>query len=370
MQKLAIVTGMTGQDGSYLTEYLLNTGYKVYAGVRRISMPLSSNSNIKKFINHPNLTIINLDFLDSSSIQSFVETVGKYCSGYLKIMDNYIEVYNLAAQSHVGESFKIPTLTHQINAVGVITLLDALYYVFNKRFKFYQASTSELYGNTAFDNKNKLDEQSEFNPASPYAISKLSAFLTVKNYRKAHDIHAVNGILFNHESPRRGVDFVTRKITDGVAKYATGQNQGPIQLGNIRARRDWGDARDYVKAMHLMLQPTKEDNVRDYVVATGETFSVKDCCNLAFKKIGVTLRWVGTGIHEAAMNNENNEVMIQINSKFYRPSDVEYLLGDSSLIQNNLNWKIKHSFRDLVFDMVEHDIELCKGKERGWHVFP
>tara|TARA_R100001132_G_C3270167_1_gene92365 strand:- start:1234 stop:2322 length:1089 start_codon:yes stop_codon:yes gene_type:complete len=361
MQKLAIVTGITGQDGSYLAQYLLLKGYKVYAGVRRISMPLSSNSNLKNFINHPNLTLINMDFLDSGSIKSFVETVGKYCNGYLKLMDNYIEVYNLAAQSHVGESFKIPAITHQVNAIGVITLLESLRHVFNNRFRFYQASTSELYGNAATVDKKILNEESEFKPISPYAISKLSAFLTVKNFREAHGIYAVNGILFNHESPRRGIEFVTRKITNGLAQYATGQNEGPIQLGNIKAKRDWGDARDYIKAMYMMLQLSDQNKVKDYVVATGETYSVKDFCDLAFKKIGVTLKWFGEGIHEVALNNDD-EVMIEISSKFYRPSDVEYLLGDSSLIQSDLNWKRENSFKTLVFDMVEHDIELCKGK--------
>ena len=358
MQKIAIVTGMTGQDGSYLTEYLLENNYKVFAGIRKISYPLIHNPNIKDILNHPNLTIASMDFLDSGSIRSFVSYVKEATVSYMHTLGNKVEVYNLAAQSHVGESFKIPSLTHEINAVSVVTLLQVLKEAFRGNFKFYQASTSELYGNAATASETTLSEASEFKPTSPYAIAKHSAFQTVKHYREVHGIHAVNGILFNHESPRRGIDFVTRKITMGVAEYATAKNQAPISLGNIYAKRDWGDARDYIKAMHMMLTTS---HPKDYVVATGEVHSVKDFCNLAFEKIGIKLEWRGEGLDERAMGG-NSEVLIEIDPKFYRPSDVEYLLGDSSLIQKELEWKPEHKFKDLVFDMVENDIQVCKGK--------
>jgi GDPmannose 4,6-dehydratase len=362
MQKLAAITGITGQDGSYLAEYLLENGYKVYAGIRRTSIPLSSNTRLHNLIDHPNLTLINLDLLDNGSIKSFVETIKSYVTSYMTIMDNYIEVYNLAAQSHVGESFKIPVLTHQINAVAVVGLLEAFTEIFRKQFRFYQASTSELFGNEATGTEKSLSEQSSFKPTSPYAIAKLSAFLTVKHYRETYNTYAVNGILFNHESPRRGLDFVTRKITNGVAQYATGKNKGPIMLGNVHARRDWGDARDYVKAMHLMLN-TSGSKITDYVVSSGETYSVKDFCNMAFEKIGIILNWQGKGLYEYAVNKNGTtkEVLIEIDSRFYRPSDVEYLLGDSTKIRENLNWQPSVSFKQLVFDMVENDIEQIKG---------
>ena len=231
MQKIAIVTGMTGQDGSYLTEYLLENNYKVFAGIRKISYPLIHNPNIKDILNHPNLTITSMDFLDSGSIRSFVQYVKEATISYMHTLGNKVEVYNLAAQSHVGESFKIPSLTHEVNAVSVVTLLQVLSEVFKGNFKFYQASTSELYGNAATASETTLSEASEFKPTSPYAIAKHSAFQTVKHYREVHGIHAVNGILVNHESPRRGLAFVTRRITMGVAEEATAKNHATRRLG-------------------------------------------------------------------------------------------------------------------------------------------
>ena len=359
MQKIAIVTGMTGQDGSYLIEHLLNDGYKVYAGIRKVSGSLLHNPNIQNILNHPNLSISSMDFLNSGSVKSFIKYVEKATVPYMSLIGNYVEVYNLAAQSHVGESFKIPEITHQINAIGVVVLLESLTQTFKNRFRFYQASTSELFGNSLTGELSLLSEVSDFSPTSPYAIAKHAAFQTVKHYRNIHHLHAVNGILFNHESPRRGLDFVTRKITRGVAEYATGKNKNSLGLGNIHAKRDWGDARDYILAMQMMLQTSGEDT-HDYVVATGESHSVKDFCNLAFEKIGIKLEWKGEGINEKALGG-NSEVLIHIDPKFYRPSDVHHLLGDSTCIRNKLGWKPTHSFKDLVFDMVENDIQILKG---------
>ena len=279
MQKIAIVTGMTGQDGSYLTEYLLENNYKVFAGIRKISYPLIHNPNIKDILNHPNLTIASMDFLDSGSIRSFVSYVKEATISYMHTLGNKVEVYNLAAQSHVGESFKIPSLTHEINAVGVITLLQVLKETFRGNFKFYQASTSELYGNAATASETTLSEASEFKPTSPYAIAKHSAFQTVKHYREVHGIHAVNGILFNHESPRRGSNFVTSKVVKGACAIKMGQ-QKELRMGNLDASRDWGHAKDYVEAMWMILQHHSPD---DFVCSTGTSHTVRDLCEYTFK---------------------------------------------------------------------------------------
>jgi|TARA_R100000750_G_scaffold53533_1_gene38996 GDPmannose 4,6-dehydratase len=362
MQKYAIITGITGQDGSYLAEYLLNKDYHVFGSVRKSSS--NSMERLDPIKDNPNLQLINMDFLDTGSIDNFVHTVYNKCKPSLCISED-LEVYNLAAQSHVGESFKIPSITHQINAVGVIILLESLRNYFKDRFRFYQASTSELFGNTGSKKNIILNETAPFSPTSPYAIAKASAFYTVKNYRKAYDLYCVNGILFNHESPRRGKEFVTRKITLGIAEYASGKNTSPIQLGNIYAQRDWGDAREYVKTMHLMLTKqevmdgilNKYHEVTDFVVATGETRTVKDFCELAFNKIGVGLEWIGRGVNEKAINlNNKEETLIEVNKEFYRPSDIHYLLGDASLIKEKLKWKYQNTFKDLVDDMVESDL--------------
>jgi GDPmannose 4,6-dehydratase len=362
MQRYAIITGITGQDGSYLAEFLLENEYKVYGAVRR-----SSSSNMDRLgnvINHPNLSLINMDFLDTSSIDKFVHTVRTECWSSLIISD-HMEVYNLAAQSHVGESFKIPSITHQINAVGTIVLLESLRNHFKDRFRFYQASSSEIYGNIATKGDIILNEATPFAPTSPYAVAKTAAFHAVKNYRETYDLYCVNGILFNHESPRRGVEFVTRKITLGVAEYVTSDHYSPIQLGNLNAQRDWGDAREYVKAMHLMLTSqhvevegqNRHHEVTDFVVATGNTHTVRDFCELAFNKIGVNIKWIGEGLDEIGVNKKKTtEILVVTNKEFYRPSDVHYLLGDASLIKKKLRWEPKIKFKALVFDMVESDI--------------
>ncbi len=358
MRKLAIVTGFTGQDGSYLTEYLLDKGYRVFVGTRLSSSPLCHNIRVAHLLNHPNLFVLPLDLMDDSSICTFIDTIHEKCIPDMQIINNYIEVYNLAAQSHVGHSFKNPALTHQVNGVAPVRLLKRLLEVFQNRFRFYQASTSELYGNKATKSGTSLHEESGFDPTSPYAIAKHTAFMSIKNYREAYKVFAVNGILFNHESPRRGVEFVTRKITNYVANYATGKTQEPLYLGNLNAKRDWGDARDYVKAMYLMLQA---DKPKDYVVATGETRSVRDFCEIAFKKMGINIIWQGEGKNEVGLN-DNNEVVVAVKEEFYRPSDVEFLLGDSSRIKEELKWNVEINFAEMVSDMVENDLDICRGR--------
>ena len=263
MKQSAIITGITGQDGFYLEEYHLERDIEVYGGIRKNSSSPSNMGRISHLLDHPNLHLENLDLLDSLSIAQFVTHVDTQTFPYRRQGFNPIQVYNLAAQSHVGDSFRIPKLTHDVNAVAVITLLDRLHAHFGTHngFRFYQASTSELYGNPA-DNGSEIimmDEDTPFNPASPYAIAKAASFQIVKNYRETYGIHAVNGILFNHESPRRGVDFVTRKVTRGVAAYALGKTNEPIELGNVNAKRDWGDAREYIEAMYIMLNEAEGD---------------------------------------------------------------------------------------------------------------
>tara|TARA_R100001530_G_scaffold121390_1_gene88832 strand:- start:1714 stop:2817 length:1104 start_codon:yes stop_codon:yes gene_type:complete len=364
MQQIAIITGITGQDGSYLAEDLLRDGVHVFGGIRRSASSPYNLQRITHLVEHPNLKLIHFDMMDACSIEKFVKAVYDHVHTVLHL-GNYIEVYHLAAQSHVGDSFRIPTVTHQVNALGVIALLESLRTHFQNNFRFYQASTSELFGNIDTNGKvpKAITEKTPFNPESPYAIAKMAAYLTVQTYRKAYDIHAVNGILFNHESPRRGLDFVTRKITNYVAQYALNRvpKNRPLQLGNLKARRDWGDAREYVKAMRKMLVEAEGDNITDYVVATGEVYSVRTFVQLAFQKIGVMINWVGSGVREKGKNDANGkDILIEVNKDLFRPVDVLYLMGDSTKIKKSLNWEATVPLKHLISDMVENDIELLK----------
>ena len=369
MKQVAIITGITGQDGSYLAEDLLEQGVQVYGGIRHTSTAPYNLERISHLIEkYPYaLTLIHFDLMDASSIEKFVKEVYDNVHNVVKL-GNYLQVYNLAAQSHVGDSFRMPTVTHQINALGVIGLLQSLHTHFNTSFRFYQASTSELYGNIKANGKKvrKMTENTSFSPESPYAVAKMAAYQTVVNYRKAYNIHAVNGILFNHESPRRGVDFVTRKITKYVANYALNRvpYDRPLQLGNLAAQRDWGDAREYIQAMQLMLNKAEGDKVTDYVVATGDTYSVKTFVTQAFERVGVTLEWRGSGLHEKGVQNNNGtqDILVEVNPEFYRPIDVSYLCGNPEKIEKNLRWKPKVSLPELISDMVENDILLLKNR--------
>ena len=264
------------------------------------------------------------------------------------------EIYNLAAQSHVKVSFETPEYTANSDAVGALRILEAIRILkLDKKTKFYQASTSELYGKVQ---EVPQTETTPFYPRSPYAVAKLYAFWITKNYREAYGMYACNGILFNHESPIRGETFVTRKITRGVARIKLGM-QKKIYLGNIDAKRDWGHAKDYVEGMWLMLQ---QETPEDYVLATGETTSVRDFITMAFNEVGIKMKWEGTGVDEKGINAETGDILIEIDPNYFRPTEVDLLIGDASKAFNNLGWKPKHNLQDLVKDMVQSDMNLFK----------
>ena len=322
MIKQALVTGITGQDGSYLCEYLLSKGYSVIGLHRRSST--NNFSRIKQILEDPNFKIEEFDLTDPSGINSIVR---KYQPE---------ELYNLAAQSHVGTSFKQPTTTFEIDAVGVINLLEAIRN-YSPETRFYQAGTSEMFGKN-YDEKNGFKYQSETTkmlPQSPYGVAKLAAYHMVQIYRSAYNLYCCCGILFNHESPRRGENFVTRKITKYIGDLIKNKNNGLLELGNLDAHRDWGHAVDYVEGMHLMLQQESPD---DFVLATGETHSVKEFLVEAFNLV----------------NLDYNKYTV-INENLFRPAEVEYLRGDSTKAQHILGWTPNHTFKSLVKDMVLSD---------------
>jgi GDPmannose 4,6-dehydratase len=340
MKKKALITGITGQDGSYLAELLLEKDYEVYGVLRRASV--FTTERIGHILDHPNLRTFWGDLTDSSNINRLVQ----------KIQPD--EIYNLAAQSHVKVSFEVPEYTGDVDGIGALRILDAIKGG-SPHSRYYQASTSELFGDVREVPQN---ENTPFYPRSPYAAAKLYAYWITINYREAYNIYACNGVLFNHESERRDPRFVTRKITQAVAKISCGI-QCRIELGNIYAKRDWGHAADYVEAMWLMMQQDVPD---DYVISTGEAYSVKEFCEMAFKVIGIKLKWVGSGLDEIAINMENKETLISINQEYFRPTEVELLIGDSSKAKKVLNWQPKISFQQLVYNMVSHDISLINGE--------
>jgi GDPmannose 4,6-dehydratase len=323
--KIALITGITGQDGYYLTKLLLSKDYKVHGTIRRSST--FNTSRIEELISdhtsNGDLTLHYSDLLDSSSLNTLINTIQPD------------EVYNLAAQSHVAVSFQNPVYTTQVGTLGSLSILESIRHN-DKRIKFYQASSSEMYGGAE---KIKLNETSKFDPKSPYAASKVFAHDVTKLYRESYEMFAVNGILFNHESPMRGETFVTRKITRAVGRIYLGL-QEKLTLGNLDASRDWGFAGDYVEAMWMMLQHNIPD---DWVVATGETYTVKQFAKTAFEKVG--LDW---------------EEHVQTSKKYHRPNEVGYLLGDPTKVRKELKWKPKTSFEELVQMMVDYDIELAK----------
>lgn len=324
----ALITGVTGQDGSYLADLLLEKNYEVFGMVRRTSKP--HFDNIAHLLEHPQFHILYGDLTDQGSINRAV------------IESTPDEVYNLAAQSFVGGSWDYPVSTADITGLGPLRLLEALRQ-FNPKAKFYQASSSEMYGNQG----GMLDENSVFAPRSPYGSAKAFAHYTTINYRESYGIFACCGILFNHESPRRGVEFVTRKITDGVSKIMLGKEK-KLKLGNIDSRRDWGDARDYVRAMWLMLQqPTP--NV--YVIATGQSYSIKNFLGLAFNEAGIA---------KGGLSRNNWEQYIEIDPSFNRPADIEVLMGDAAKARELLKWKPEITFKQMVSDMMATDMERNK----------
>ncbi|KAH8352643.1 hypothetical protein KR084_005501, partial [Drosophila pseudotakahashii] len=344
--KVALITGITGQDGSYLAEFLLKKDYAVHGIIRRAST--FNTTRIEHLYADPKahkggrMKLHYGDMTDSSSLVKIINMVKP------------TEIYNLAAQSHVKVSFDLSEYTAEVDAVGTLRILDAIRTCgMEKNVKFYQASTSELYGKVVETPQN---EQTPFYPRSPYACAKMYGFWIVINYREAYNMYACNGILFNHESPRRGENFVTRKITRSVAKIYHKQMEY-FELGNLDSKRDWGHASDYVEAMWMMLQ---RDSPSDYVIATGETHSVREFVEAAFKHIDREITWQGKGVDEVGVESGTGVVRVRINPKYFRPTEVDLLQGDASKANRELNWTPKVSFVELVSDMMKADIELMR----------
>jgi GDPmannose 4,6-dehydratase len=334
--KKVFITGVSGQDGSYLAEFLLDKGYEVHAIIRRSSV--FTSQRIDHIFDHPNFKTYHGDLTDSSNLHTLLARIQPD------------EVYNLGAQSHVAVSFEVPEYTAEVDAVGTIRLLDAIKDLGQKP-RFYQASTSELFG--GLPDTAPQSEKTPFYPKSPYGAAKLYAYWITVNYRESYDMYACNGILFNHESPRRGETFVTKKITKAVARISQGK-QEVITLGNLDAKRDWGYAKDYVECMWLMLQQDQPD---DYVIASGETYTVRHFVDMAFAEIGVTLTWEGTGVEERGIDVATGKVRVTIDPKYFRPAEVELLWGDPSKAITELGWKPKTSLKELVRIMVQYDLK-------------
>lgn len=339
MQKKALITGITGQDGSYLAELLLEKGYEVHGIIRRSSS--FNTSRIEHIFQDPHeknkkLILHYGDLSDSSNIARLLKEIKPE------------EIYNLGAQSHVRVSFDIPEYTADVDGLGVVRILDAIRDTGIKT-KFYQASSSELYGKVQETPQN---ETTPFYPRSPYGCAKLYAYWITVNYRESYGLFACNGILFNHESPRRGETFVTRKITRGLARILTGKDEC-LYLGNLDSKRDWGYAKDYVEGMWLMLQ---QKNPVDYVLATGETHSVREFIEECAKILKIDLQWKGKGLNEVGIDNKTKKTIIRIDSKYFRPAEVDLLLGDPTKAKKELKWKPRTKFKDLVRIMMEADL--------------
>jgi len=335
MAKTALITGVTGQDGSHLSDFLLSKGYKII-GVKRRSSSFNTQ-RIEHIYFNKNFIAEYGDLTDSTNILRIIQSTKPD------------EIYNLAAQSHVRTSFDTPEYTANADALGTLRILEAIRILkLQKKTKFYQASTSEIFGNTDIPQ----NEKTPFKPRSPYAISKLFSYWTTINYRQAYNVFAVNGILFNHEGPRRGETFVSRKITRGVAEIFLNKRKF-ISLGNLDAKRDWGYAGDYVKSMWLML---RQKEAKDYVIATGESRTVRSFVEEAFKCIDIKIKWRGKGIKEVGYDAENKNILIKINPIYFRPTEIDELKGDSRKARRELGWKPTMSFKELVSTMVESDI--------------
>lgn len=357
--KKALITGITGQDGSYLAELLLEKGYEVHGIIRRSSS--FNTGRIDHLYNNPEILNKKLflhygDLVDVSSLHRILESVQPD------------EIYNLAAQSHVKVSFEMPDYTAQVDALGTLRFIDAIKEM-KLKTKFYQASTSELYGKVQ---KIPQDENTPFYPRSPYAVAKLYAYWIIVNYREAYNIFACNGILFNHESPRRGETFVTRKITRGAARIVHGL-QDKIALGNLDAKRDWGYAPEFCEGMWLILQQNEPD---DYVLATGETHSVREFAELTFKELGIEIDWIGKGVNEKGYvksifdngyelkNIKKDKIVIEVDPRYFRPTEVDILIGDATKAKQKLGWQPKTTFKELVKIMTKADYD--KVKRRGF----
>jgi len=343
MKKVALITGVTGQDGSYLTDFLIKKNYKIIGVKRR-----SSSFNTKR-IDH----IYN----NLSQSKNFVPYYGDLTdsSNILRIIQSTKpdEIYNLGAQSHVHTSFEIPEYSANADALGTLRILEAIRVLkLQNKTKFYQASTSEIFGNTTVPQ----NENTPFRPRSPYAISKLYAYWTTVNYREAYGIFAVNGILFNHEGPRRGETFVSRKITRAVCEIFRNKRDF-FTLGNLNAKRDWGSAKDYIESMWLMLKAKKPS---DYVIATGKSYTVKNFVEEAFKHVNIKIKWKGKGLREVGLNKKTGKILVKVDPVYFRPTDVNELRGDFSKAKKELKWKPRTTFRQLVKEMMESDLKEIK----------
>ena len=345
MTKKALITGITGQDGALLAELLIDKGYQV-CGVKRRSSSFNTQRVDHLYTDpHENSSNFHMMYGDMTDATNLIRIVQEFQPD---------EIYNLAAQSHVQVSFETAEYTANSDALGTLRLLEAIRILeLTKKTKFYQASTSEMYGKVAEIPQN---ENTPFYPRSPYAVAKLYAYWVAINYREAYGIYAANGILFNHESPVRGETFVTRKISRAVAAIHTGKEK-TLYLGNLDAKRDWGHAKDFVKGMWLILQ---QDLPGDYVLATGENHSVREFVELAFKNVGRSIDWQGNGINEQGIDRASGEVVVEIDSRYYRPTEVDTLLGDPSKAKKELDWECTISFEDLVSEMVQEDIKLSE----------
>jgi len=347
-RKVALVTGITGQDGSYLTDFLLEKGYEVHGVIRRASS--FNTGRIDHVYKDPHRKDAKMflhygDMTDTGSLIALLRSVWPR------------EVYNLAAQSHVAVSFQLPEYTADADGMGVLRLLEAIRTVgLTEYVRFYQASTSELYGKVQ---EVPQKETTPFYPRSPYAVSKMFAYWMCINYRESYNMYTVNGILFNHESPRRGPTFVTRKITRAVASIVEGSDD-ILYLGNIDAKRDWGHARDYVAGMWLMLQAPSPD---DYVIATGEQHSVRHFVELAFKHVGIEICWTGTGLDEIGCDKKSGKELVKIDPAYFRPAEVDTLLGDPAKIEQTLGWERRTSFEEMVKEMVDSDRQLIRSSQ-------
>lgn len=338
--KKALITGITGQDGSYLAELLLGKGYEVH-GLKRRSSSFNTE-RIEHLIGNPMLHLHDGDMTDSTNLMRLVKEI--YPD----------EIYNLAAQSHVKVSWDCPEFTAESDAVGTLRLLEAVRLNgLEKKTKFYQASTSELFG---LIQEPVQSEKTPFYPRSPYGVAKLYSYWIVVNYRESFGMFACNGILFNHESPRRGETFVTRKITMAAARISLGM-QEKLSLGNLNAKRDWGHAKDYVEGMWRILQ---NDKPEDFVLATGTTTSIRDFVTMTFKELGIEIEWRGSGVDEKGIDKATGKVVVDVNPRYFRPAEVELLLGDSSKARTKLGWKPTYDLQMLCHEMVESDLDLAK----------
>ena len=347
MKKIALITGITGQDGAYLAELLLNKNYEVH-GIKRRSSSFNT-ARIDHLYKDKHKEDVNLflhygDLTDSTNLIRIIQEVQPH------------EIYNLGAQSHVKVSFEVPEYTANSDAIGTLRILEAIRILkMENKVKFYQASTSELYGKAQ---EVPQTETTPFYPRSPYGVAKLYAFWIVKNYREAYGMFACNGILFNHESPLRGETFVTRKITRAASKIKLGL-QEKLYLGNLNAQRDWGHAKDYVEGMWRMLQHEKPE---DFVLATGKTTTIREFCNLSFKELGIEIKWEGEGENEVGIDQSSNKVIISIDNNYYRPTEVDLLIGDASKAKKLLSWTPKYELESLVKEMVNADYNLFQKK--------